>query len=372
MNSNISYLRDLEADLASAAEREAVDRSRQAGARSLPRRGPNWRGNRRWPAVAAGIVALLVVAGLVGAFVPRLGGKVGAESDLRADTGVVDASAPPERQLDSPGETNKAFAGYTDRSVRAQWVIGQVDAGDQGEVPVMAAGEPAALEPAAGGDLSKVIRTGSIDLVVADGGFADGLAEASAIAARLNGFVLSSSVSQESSGTLTIRVPSARFDEAMRRLRTIGDVDAEYIQGDDVTAEFMDLQARLKILRGRRALLTKIQREATTSSEILRLGSQIDQVQLQIEKLEGQLHYYRNQVAISTIDVSLREQDAPGPQETDPQERTSLGDAWSRAVDGAVWIVGAVVVGLGYLLPILVLVGLAWFVISWVRRRRQA
>ena len=103
----------------------------------------------------------------------------------------------------------------------------------------------------------------------------------------------------------------------------IGEVEAETITGQDVTAEFIDQTARLQILLDRRDLLQSLQSEATTISEILRLAGLIEQTQLEIEKTQGQLRYLKNQVAEATIKVDLRERhapdDTPEPDHRQPQ-----------------------------------------------------
>ena len=157
----------------------------------------------------------------------------------------------------------------------------------------------------------------------------------------------------------------------MDQLRGLGTVQSDAVTGDDVTAEYVDLQARLGILTDRRDLLRDLQSEATSSSEILRFATLIDQVQLEIENIQGQLNFIRDQVAEGTIKVSLRELGAPEAQEQQPTDvdKPSLSTAFNLALQGFLRVLGAVVVGLGYLIPIGVIALIAWFVVRLVRRR---
>jgi hypothetical protein len=228
--------------------------------------------------------------------------------------------------------------------------------------------------PADQGDLTKIIRDGRIGIVIADGSFSKGVAGVTQIARRNGGFVLESSSRDERSGALTLRIPAKRFDDTMLALRALsgeleGEVEFQDITGQDVTAEFIDLGARLDILQDRRELLLDIQAEATSSSEILRLAALIDDVTLQIENIQGRLNFLKDQVAEATIKVEVRERDVqredPGPDTENP----SLADSFELAVQGFLRIVGAIVIGLGYLIPLGVIALLAWGVLTLVRRR---
>jgi len=208
--------------------------------------------------------------------------------------------------------------------------------------------------------------------VVPDGDFEGSLTSVSRIATSLGGFVLESSTRDQNTGTFTLRIPAKKFDVAMERLRRIGEVKADEVTGQDVTAEFIDQTARLQILLDRRDLLRSLQNEATTSSEILRLAGLIEQTQLEIEKTQGQLRYLKNQVAEATIKVDLRERHAPDDTPEPTTDNPSLTDAIRLGWEGFLRVVGAVIVGLGYLVPI-ALIGLAiWGVVTLVRRRRRA
>jgi hypothetical protein len=222
------------------------------------------------------------------------------------------------------------------------------------------------------GDLSKIVRDGRIAIVVPDGDFDTSLTTVSRIATSLGGFVLTSTTRDQSTGTFTLRIPAKKFDVAMERLRGIGEVNAEAVTGQDVTAEFIDQTARLQILLDRRDLLQSLQNDATTSQEILRLAGLIEQTQLEIEKTQGQLRYLKDQVAEATIRIELREQHAPEQEQEPSTDSPSLSRAIRLGWQGFLRVIGAVIVGLGYLVPIAA-IGLAiWGIVTLVRRRRRA
>ena len=105
------------------------------------------------------------------------------------------------------------------------------------------------------GDLTKVIRTATLSLVVPPDTFEERFAEAQDVAERLGGYV-QTSTGRDRSGTLVMRVPADRFAAAMRELRGLGEVEVQSVRGQDVTADYVDLQARLRIAKARRAVQT--------------------------------------------------------------------------------------------------------------------
>ena len=89
------------------------------------------------------------------------------------------------------------------------------------------------------------------------------------------------------------------------------------------------------------------------------------------EQIQGQLNFIQDQVAEATVHVELHEKAAAQVQ-TSAVENPSLGSAWDRSIQGFLNVVSAVVIGLGYLLPIAVLALGIWLVTVAVRRRRGA
>ena len=137
-----------------------------------------------------------------------------------------------------------------------------------------------------------------------------------------------------------------------------------------MTAEFIDYQARLQILQTRKALLSDLLLDADTTDEILQLSGQIEDVQLRIEQLQGQLRFLNDQVSESTLRVSIQEQSAPAAAVQPAVDNPDLSSSFDLAVQGFLRIVGAVIVGLGYLIPITAIAAIAWMAVWFVRRRR--
>jgi hypothetical protein len=220
-------------------------------------------------------------------------------------------------------------------------------------------------------DLSKIVRDGRIGIVVRDDGFGGAVDQLTLIAERSGGFVLSSTTNNDRSGTFVLRIPEQRFDRARAAIRDLGTrVQFEDVRGDDVTAEYIDYQARLRILQTRKTLLSDLLVDADTTDEILQLSGQVEDVQLRIEQLQGQLRFLNDQVAESMLRVSIQEQSAPAAAVLPAVDNPDLGSSFDLAVQGFLRIVGAVIVGLGYLIPITAIAAIVWMAVWFVRRRR--
>jgi hypothetical protein len=301
------------------------------------------------------IIGFLALAGIVG-YVATWGG--GLESQQSAGGGGGAASRAPEKAVGQVGSDQPAAG-----------------------VPVPSAVNEDAAGSSAGGGLSSVgslppigpdiVKTAGISIEVKAGGFETAFNAATTIAGRYGGYVEDSSMQgiKAKSGELTIRVPATGFDRAMNDLRGLGSVEGQSISGQDVTAQFVDLDARLRTWQAQEAVLLRLMRRATSIESTLRVQNQLQDVQFRIEQIKGQLRLLENQTSLATIDVSLREVGAVvGVRPMEDHERPSLGEAWDRAVDGFLGVIFAVVVGLGYLIPLAAIA----FAIGFGYRRYRA
>ena len=114
-------------------------------------------------------------------------------------------------------------------------------------------------------------------------------------------------------GDITFWVPSERFDLALAEVKKLAlKVSNERISVSDVSAQFVDLQARLKNLRATEAQYVEIMKRSGTINEVLSVTRELSQTRGQIEQLQGQLNYLSRQVALSSIHVSLAQEVRPG------------------------------------------------------------
>jgi hypothetical protein len=352
----IGYIETVREDLLDAAWRSTM-----RSAVGTRRRRPSL----RWVVAGATVVTLLA-AGIVGSLVLS-NGRPMLENQSRALGGpsrhlAVPSSAPSVAPEDLPA------AGFGDaQSGTAKAAGNDGAAGDQ----VMPGGalsipDTGAINPV--GNLSKVIKTARLSIVVERGAFGDRFTQVGDIADRLDGYISSSSTSGARSGFVTLRVPARRFQEALRSLRALGRVDGEDVLGRDVTAEYVDLTARLRIARARRSVLFALMKKAVSIEQTIRVQNALDDVQLRIEELQGQINVLNDRVSQATIRVSMRETGVKAHGETNV-ENPSIPGAFDRAIAGFFSVIAAVIVGLGWIVPALVVLAAVWFVVTRVRRR---
>jgi hypothetical protein len=110
------------------------------------------------------------------------------------------------------------------------------------------------------------------------------------------------SVRQDTS--ITVRVPRDRFDDAIARIEKLGDVTHRDIKAQDVTDEYVDLQARLKNAYAMRDRLTELLSHAAIK-EAIDIQKELGRVTEEIERMEGRMKLLRDQIAFSTITVSF-------------------------------------------------------------------
>jgi hypothetical protein len=175
---------------------------------------------------------------------------------------------------------------------------------------------------------------------------------AQAIAVGLGGDVMSlaqSGSGEHRSATLTLRVPQARFNDALRQIREIPDVEvlSSNVDGKDVTDQFVDLEARLAAKKTEEQRYLALLARAEKIEDILRIDAVLAQVRTQIEQLTAQLNSIRSRTTYSTIVVQVSPS-GPAPLPTaDPRaydpsktvERaiTALVSLLRYAADAAIW-----------------------------------
>jgi Domain of unknown function (DUF4349) len=202
----------------------------------------------------------------------------------------------------------------------------------------------------------KIIKTGDVDLTLARGKFHSGLQQVVQIAGRYEGYVLSTTVgsSTDPTGSVVIRVPESRFEAALADLKGLGKVTRENVSGQDVSQDYIDFQARLSNAKAEEAVLLNLMNQAKSVSATILVEQHLEGVQLEIERLKGQLRYLDSQTAMSTITVGLRQVGVVAHHDS------SIEKAWRHAGAVLLGIVSSVIVGTAFIVPVglLVLIGL--------------
>lgn len=252
---------------------------------------------------------------------------------------------------------------------RAAGTVDALGAGAGASTPAQPAGGPEALGgaplplPAA-----RIVKTGEITVQLGRGRLDAAYERVLGVVQAAGGFVAST---QQSRGraSLTLRVPSAAFEQTVASVRRVGRVTDESVSGNDVTQQSVDLDARLRNWRAQEAVFLSLMNEAKTIADTITIQQQLSQIQQQIEELEGQQRVLDDQVIYSTLTVQLTEPGtaAPGPAETS----STLARAWDRASRAALAVLGGSLVVLGVVVPLaLVLAPLGLGGWTLIRRRR--
>jgi hypothetical protein len=223
----------------------------------------------------------------------------------------------------------------------------------------------------------RIIKTGELSLEVDN--VASALADVRAVAAGLGGYVGGSQAGTlEESASLTLRIPAARFDEALSRLRELGGkVVGESTREQDVTSQVVDLQARIENLEASEASYRALAERAERVEDVLAVQSRLDEVRGEIEQMRAQLENVTGQADLSTLTVTLLPAAAPVQAQAegwDPGARlaeavAALVGIGQAILNGLIWI-GVVIVPVLLGLGLVALIGLR--VAAEVRRRLPA
>jgi hypothetical protein len=218
-----------------------------------------------------------------------------------------------------------------------------------------------------------IIYTGSLYLEVAD--IDSAVSQAAQLITAMGGHIAASSASDTDDGgksaTVTYRIPAERWAEALAALKGLASkVLNEDTSSEDVTAQVVDLDARLANLRVTETALQAIMDRATTITDVLKVQAELTEVRSDIESLTAQRDLLASRAALATLDVAYNA----------PIAETRLAtDQWDpgREVDNAVAALvrlgqGAISLGIWLVIvivPLFVPIILIIYAAFWLRRR---
>jgi hypothetical protein len=188
-----------------------------------------------------------------------------------------------------------------------------------------------------------IIRTAQLSLITKE--FDKARANLEAILKRHRGYVgeLRAGGTTGSGRTLTatLRVPADQLDATMTEVKTLGRVESESQSGQDVTSQYVDLQARLANARNTEQRLTDLLRNRTGKlSDVLEVEQELDRVRGEIERMEAERKTMANQVSYATLNATITEDYQAQLQVVPPSTPTRLSNAavegYRSMVDGVV------------------------------------
>ncbi len=218
--------------------------------------------------------------------------------------------------------------------------------------------------PAAAPAPQMIIRNGTATVRVEELGPA--VARVRRLAEQVGGYVANASmitgVDEEKSATMELKIPAARFDQALAGLSPVGTLEEQQVTAQDVGEEYTDVSARMANARRLEERLLQLLATRTGKLEdVLTVERERARVRGEIEAAEGRLRYLRTRVSLSTLTVTLHEGGYPG---ANPIVR-SFRDAWRNFVN----FVAGFVATLGWLIPLLIVLAVLWRFATWLFRR---
>lgn len=221
----------------------------------------------------------------------------------------------------------------------------------------------------------KIIKTGNLEITV--NSVDKTVVFLTDIANRVQGFVQSSYVYESGSGvktgTVVMKIPVAQFETIFNEVKDLAKVVVrEQVSGQDVTEEYVDLQAQLKNSRAEEAQYLEIMKKATEIEDILKVTSALSIVRGKIERLQGQLQYLKSMTDMSTLTIELSEETKVvssigkwQPIETIKQAFKTLISVCQKTIDRLIWILVFVI---GFFLPLGLII---WLIVKIIRRRNH-
>lgn len=212
----------------------------------------------------------------------------------------------------------------------------------------------------------RIVREGTMRLQVDEDTFDAAFDQVVSAAQRLGGTLLSSNETADggglSSGTLTLRVPAEEYNALLTAVSRIGEVQERSIASEDVSAEFVDLQARLRHNEAQERFYLSLLDEAADVDDAIAVQQRVEGIQQTIEQLRGRLRFLEERSTFSRLTVELYE---TGTSIRAPGDRPTFAAYLTQARDALVTVLGRALVLAAIALPFVV-VGVVVFV-AWRR-----
>lgn len=280
--------------------------------------------------------------------------SVGMAGQAANDAAATGSASQP---MASPPMTKEVQAEVVNQSAS---VVGR-QASQSGPV---AAGASSAVEIAP----SMLIRTGQASIEVEQ--LDPAIVRLRQLTAQLGGYVANSSVSggrdQVRSATLELKIPAARYDQAVNGLGGIGKVEAVNTSVEDVGEEYVDVTARVTNARRLEERLVSLLATRTGKLEdVLAVERELARVREEIERYEGRLRFLRTRAAVSTLTVTVHE---PTPLLGQNPGENPIAAALRQAWRNFVGFIAALIASLGVLIPIVAMTVVGWLIYRRVKR----
>jgi hypothetical protein len=216
-----------------------------------------------------------------------------------------------------------------------------------------------------------VIQNADLAIVVSD--VPERMKNIEALAQQMGGYVVSSNLYQSYTSDsvqvpeaqVAIRVPVAKLEDALNQIKKdVVEVQTETRTGQDVTAQYVDLQSRLKNLEAAEAQLNDILKTATKTEDVVSIFNQLVSYREQIEVIKGQIKYYDEAAALSAISVRIIAEETVKPIVIGKWEPKGVAlQAVQDLINFLKGFVNFLIRFVIYTLPVLILIGFPLYLV---------
>jgi hypothetical protein len=225
-----------------------------------------------------------------------------------------------------------------------------------------------------------ILRTATLRIVVTD--TQEALSEIVGLAEEYGGWVVGSNISRVNTpsgeeavrGSITVRVLAERLDEALEQIKSNAiSIESEAVSGQDVTQQYVDLTSRLNNMQAAETQLQSILEDARRTEDVLSVYNELVRVRGEIETLQGQIQYYSESAAFSSISVELVPEALEIPiQIAGWSPEGTVRGAFLALLNVLRFLVDVAITLVVLVLPVVVLFGVpGWLVYRKLKRRRQ-
>lgn len=212
-----------------------------------------------------------------------------------------------------------------------------------------------------------IVKTGSISVEVEN--VESSVEEIKQLVDYYDGYVSYLNVYETSTGkqaSVTVRIPSDSFDEAMDNVGLLGKEKGRTEDAEDVTEQMIDIDSRLNNLRAEEERLLELYNKTTEISDIISLEERIWEVRQEIEMYESEKEYLEKSVSLSSISISFTQKTSL--TSIDLSEEFNVGEI---IVDGVKMLIASVKFLIGALFALLIPALLAYGVYKVFYRKRK-
>jgi hypothetical protein len=213
----------------------------------------------------------------------------------------------------------------------------------------------------------KIIKTGQVTIEVPQVPAA--LDQVRAIAESNGGYLSSSNVytsqNDRKTGYAMVRIPADRFDTVMQALAPLGKILSSSEQRSDVTEQYVDLTIQNQSYHAQLDNYYRLMDKATNVEDIIKIQEQIDQITLNLNRVEGQLRYLNSQIDLSTITVNLQE-----PEPVGGETGYNIVTAINEGIAAFFGMISAIIVLVFALIPLIVIGLIVYAVYRYYKKRK--